>query len=74
VTIHLGVHKHLVVDGKCRVSMDKIRRLNTKEVDYMLNTKIFAISLSANKTFLAKHLLDDSGNGMVELLHNEQLE
>jgi hypothetical protein len=54
--------------------MDKIRRLNTKEVDYMLNRKIFAIFLSANKTFLAKHLLDGSGNGMVELLHSEQLE
>ncbi len=74
VTIHLGVHKHLVVDGKCRVSMDKIRRLNTKEVDYTLNAKISVIFLSANKTFLAKHLLDDSGNGMVELLHSEQLE
>jgi hypothetical protein len=54
--------------------MDKIRRLNTKEVDYTLNAKISVIFLSANKTFLAKHLLDDSGNGMVELLHNEQLE
>jgi hypothetical protein len=36
--------------------------------------KIFAISLGANKTFLAMHLFDDSGDGIVELLNDEQLE
>jgi len=74
MTIHLGVHKHLVVDGKWKESMDKTKRLNTKEIDCTPVTKIFVNSLSAKKTFLAKHLLDDSGNGMVELLHSEQLE
>jgi hypothetical protein len=54
--------------------MDKTKRLNTKEIDCTPITKIFVNSLSAKKTFLAKHLLDDSGNGMVELLHSEQLE
>jgi len=30
--------------------------------------------MNANKTFLARHLLDDSGDGTVELLDNEELE
>jgi hypothetical protein len=30
--------------------------------------------LGVNKTFLAMHLLDDSGYGIVELLNKEQLE
>jgi hypothetical protein len=36
----------------------------------MPNAKIFTIFLSANKTFLAKHLLDDNGNGIVEYTMN----
>jgi hypothetical protein len=73
-TIHLGVHKHLVVDGKHGESMDETKRLSTKEVDHMPNAKISTNSFNADKTFLVKHLLDDSGDGTIELLHNEQLE
>ncbi len=73
-TIHLGVHKHLVVDGKHEESMDETRRLSTKEVDHMLDAQISRIFLNVDKTFLVKHLVDDSGDGTIELLHNEQLE
>jgi hypothetical protein len=45
-----------------------------KEVDRTPNVKIFTITLSASKIFLAKHLLDDNGDGMVELIDGEQLE
>jgi hypothetical protein len=45
-----------------------------KEIDYTPNVKIFAISLGANKTFLAMHLFYDTSDGIVELLNNEQLE
>ncbi len=69
--IHFGVHKHLVANGKCREYVDKTRRLTAKEVDYMHDVKIFAILLGANKTFLAMHLLDDSGDGTIELLNDE---
>jgi hypothetical protein len=31
--IHLGLHKHPMVDGKCRESMDEIRRSIVKGVD-----------------------------------------
>ncbi len=40
----------------------------------MFNAKISMISLGASKTFLATHLLNDSSDGIVELLNNEQLE
>ncbi len=40
----------------------------------MLDAKMFAISLNANKNFLAKHLLDDCKDGKVELFKGEQFE
>ncbi len=70
-TIHLGVHKHPMVDGKCKEFVVETKRSITEEVDHKPNVKISTISSSAKKTFLAKNLLDDSGDGMVELLHNE---
>ncbi len=73
-TIHFRVHKHLVANGKCKESMDEIKRLIIKEVDCTLDAKISMISLGVNKTFLAMHLLNDSGNDIVEFLDNEQLE
>ncbi len=57
--IHLGVHKHHVAIGKCTESMHEIKSLNVKEVDRMLDAKIFSISLGANKTFLTKHLFNE---------------
>jgi len=54
--------------------MDEIRRLIVKEVDHTLNAKISVILQGANKTFLAMHLLDDSGYGIVKLLNYEQPE
>ncbi len=71
---HFGVHKYLVLNCKSKESMDEIRRLIVKEVDHTLNAKISVILLDANKTFLAIHLLDDSGYSIVKLLNYEQLE
>jgi hypothetical protein len=56
-TIHFKVHKHLVVDGKCKEFVDETTRLVAKEVDHTHDMKISMISLSANKTFLARHVL-----------------
>jgi hypothetical protein len=64
--IHLGVHNHPIVDGKCWEFVKEIRRLIIEEVDPTPNAKISLISLSASKT-LANYLLDDSNNGIVEL-------
>ncbi len=74
VAIHLGVHKHPIADGMCKESMDETRSLIEEKVDYTPNVKIFVISLSVNKTFLARHLFDDCSDGTIELFNGEQLE
>jgi hypothetical protein len=60
-----------MVDGKCKDSMDETRRLIVEEVNCTLDVKIFVIFLHVSKTFLARHLLDDSGDGTIEVLDNE---
>ncbi len=50
MVIHLGVHKHYVVDRKCKEIVDETIRLIVEEVDHTLDAKIFTISLSVNKT------------------------
>jgi hypothetical protein len=72
--IHFGVHNHLIVDGKCWEFVKEIRRLIVEEVDHTLDVKIYAISLSVNKTFLASYLLDDSSDDIVEFFKGEYLE
>jgi hypothetical protein len=72
--IHLGVHNHPIVDGKCRESIKETKRLIAEEVDHMPDAKISLISFSVSKTFLANYLLDDSRDGIVEFLKGEQLE
>jgi len=39
----------------------------------MPNANVSTILLSANKTFLATHMFDESGNGPMELLKGEYL-
>ncbi len=74
MAIHLGVHNHLIMDGECQKFVEETKRLIIEEVDSTPNAKIFSISLSASKTFLASYLLDDSSDGIVELFKGEQLE
>jgi hypothetical protein len=51
--------------------VDEIKRLIAKELDCMLDAKIFVISLSVSKTFLVRHLLDDCNNGIMGVFNNE---
>ncbi len=74
VAIHLGVHNHHVVNGKCQEFIQETKRLIVKEVDRKPNAKISSISFIASKTFLANYLFDDSSDGKMELLKGEQLE
>jgi hypothetical protein len=74
MAIHLGVHNHLIADGKCKESLEETRKLIVEKVDRTTNTKMFVISLRASKTFLVKHMFDDCSDDKVELLKGEQLE
>jgi len=62
------------VDGKCKEFVDETKRLIAEEVNPIPNAKIFAISLSASKTFLATHLFNDSGDSLMDHLKGKQLE
>ncbi len=46
--------------------MEETRRLIIEEVNCTLNVKMPTISLSASKTFLARHPFDDCSDGKVE--------
>jgi hypothetical protein len=70
-TIHLGVHNHLVINGKCWEFVEETRRLITKEVDHAHDAKIFVITLNANKTFLASYVLHNSSDDIMELFKGE---
>ncbi len=74
MAILLGVHNHLVEDGKWKESLEETRRFIIEEVDRMHDVKMFAISLNASKTFLARHLLDDYSDGKMEFFKGEQME
>jgi hypothetical protein len=74
MAIHLGIHNHLIMDGKCRESLEEIRRLIVEEVNHTPDMKMSLIFLSASKTFLARHLFNDCNDAKVELLKGEQLE
>jgi hypothetical protein len=44
------------------------------KVDHTTNAKISTILLGVSKNFLAMHMFNDSGDGIVELLNGKQLE
>jgi hypothetical protein len=73
MAIHLGVHNHFIMDGKCWESVEETRRLNINELDHTPNVKVFVISFSVSKTFLASYLLKDFSDGIVELFKGGQL-
>jgi hypothetical protein len=63
-TNHLGLHNHLVADGKCRKFVEETKRLIREEVDCTPDAKINLISFNASKTSLTSYLLDDSNDGI----------
>jgi hypothetical protein len=69
--IHLGVHKHLVVDEKCKEFVNETRRLVIEEVNRTLDANISAILLNISKNFLTMHTCYESGNGLMELSKGE---
>lgn len=54
--------------------MEKTKILIKEEVNRTPSAKTCMISLSVNKSFLAKHLFNDNGDDNVELLKGKQLE
>ncbi len=71
--IHLGLHLHSIIDDRCRKIVDESKKLIEEEVNRTPIAKIFAISLSANKSSLVKHLFNDSDDNNWEVFKDHQL-
>jgi len=74
VGIHLGTHVHPIVEGMCKEALEEIKVLVEGQVSRTPDAKIFAITLNANKTFLAHHLFNENGKGLMEILQGEKLD
>jgi hypothetical protein len=74
VVIHLGTHERLVAKDICRDALEEIKVLVKGQVSHTLKVKILAITLNESKAFLAHHLFNEDGEGLVEILQGEKLD
>lgn len=70
---NLGVHLHLVANGKCKKVVEEIKMLIEKEVNQTPDVKTLAIAFNTKKSLLVKHLFNDSSEGSFKFLKGEQL-
>jgi hypothetical protein len=73
-TIHFGTHEHLVAEDMCREALEEIKVLVEGYVSHSLDAKIFVITLNVSTTFLAHSLVNENGEGHVEILQGEKLD
>jgi hypothetical protein len=71
-TIHLGTHAHLVFDGKCMEPFKEMENMVAKEVLCMPNATSSTMTLLMSKTFLFRHLFNENGQSIVELLKGDK--
>jgi hypothetical protein len=70
--IHLGIHAHLVYDGKCMEPFKEMENMVAKEVLHMPNAMSSTMTLVVNKTFMFCFLFNENGQGIVELLKGDK--
>jgi len=58
----------------CKEVLEEIKVLVEGQVSRTPDVKIFAITLNANKTFLAHHLFNENGEGFMEIFQGEKLD
>jgi len=71
--MHLGTHDHLVVEVTLEKFSIQVKSLVTEEVFYTLEVIVSTLVLTASKTFLSEHLLNEDGEGLVEILKGGKL-
>jgi hypothetical protein len=64
--IHLGTHAHLIVNIKCKESLQEMKNMVGNEVCWTPTTTTLAIVLSRSKTFFFHHLFNEDGQGPVD--------
>ncbi len=68
VVIHLGTHEHPIAKSMSKESLEEIKGLVKGQVSCTPNAKISIFTLNASKTFLAHHLFNENGEGLVEIM------
>ncbi len=71
--IHLGTHDHPLVEGRSRIFFDQVKSMVKEEVFHTLGANVSAIVLATSKTFLSEHLLNEDGQGPMEVLKGNKL-
>jgi hypothetical protein len=67
------MHAHLVLEGKCRKSLEEMKSMAAEEVQHTPNATSSTISLATNKMFLSRYLFNEDGEVPIELLKGEKL-
>jgi len=69
------MHKydHPMVEGHSKKVLDQVKSMVEEEASRTLGATTSAIPLTTSKTFLLKHLLNEDGEGLVEVLKDDKL-
>jgi hypothetical protein len=71
--IHLSTRDHLVAKSQCKEFVEQVKALVKEEVFCTLAGITLAVVLVVNKVFFSKHLLNEDGEGLVEVLKVDKL-
>jgi hypothetical protein len=71
--IHLGKHDHPMVEGHYRENFKQIKSLVEHKVSWTPRATTSTIALVVNNLFFSKHLLNEDGEGLVEVLKGNKL-
>ncbi len=71
--MHLGTHDHLVAEVTLEKFSIQVKSLVNEEVFCTSEVIVLTLALIASKTFLSEHLLNEDGEGLVEILKGDNL-
>ncbi len=73
IMIHLGMHDHPMAEGHSKEKFEQVKSLVEHKVFCAPRATTSAIALVANNYFFSKHLLNEDGEGLIEVLKGNKL-
>jgi hypothetical protein len=73
LTIHLSTHDHPMAEGCSKEALYQVKSLFEEEVFHILRATVSAITLATSKIFLSEHLLNEDGEGLMEVFKSDKL-
>jgi hypothetical protein len=67
------MHDHMVVEGHFRKVIEQFKPPVEEDVSCTPRATLLAITLTTNKKFIFKHLLNEDGKGLIEVLKGNNL-